>query len=59
MYDEYPLGAAETSRRYSNVPDSIMNAGRKVYERHVEEFAGWFRKHSESILGPLKLLAIP
>jgi hypothetical protein len=59
MYDEYPLGAAETSRLYSNVPDSIMNAGRKVYERHVEEFAGWFRKHAEPILGPLKLLAIP
>ncbi len=56
MYDEYPEGAAEASRRYANVPKSIMNAGRKVYPRHFEEFANWFRKHAEPILGPLELL---
>jgi hypothetical protein len=56
MYDEYPEGAAEASRRYADVPKSIMNAGRKVYPRHFEEFAKWFRSHAEPILGPLELL---
>jgi hypothetical protein len=58
MYDEYPEGAAEASRVYANVPASIMNAGRTVYERHFEEFAAWFKKYAEPILGPLDLMPI-
>ena len=56
MYDEYPEGAAESSRRYANVPTSIMNAGRTVYERHFQEFADWFTNHAQPILGPLDLM---
>jgi hypothetical protein len=58
MYDEYTEGAAEVSRRYANVPSSIMSVGRTVYLRHFEEFAAWFAKHAEPILGPLELMPI-
>jgi hypothetical protein len=58
MYDEYPSGAVELSRVFASVPDSIMNAGTKVYPRHVEEFKKWFEDHAKSVIGDLELLAL-
>jgi len=42
MYDEYPEGACESSRRFANVPNSIMGKRSKVYRRHMQEFHDWF-----------------
>jgi len=58
MYDEYPAGAVELSRIYADVPDSIMNAGAKIYPRHMEEFKKWFEDHAKGVIGDLELLAI-
>ena len=56
LYDEYPAGACEASRAFAQVPDSIMSRGKNVYERHVEEFAEWFRKRAKSTVGELDLV---
>jgi hypothetical protein len=34
MWDEYPAGACDPARLYTNELSSIMNAGQEVYERH-------------------------
>lgn len=55
LYDEYPEGACEASRAFANVPDSIMSGGNRVYERHVEEYAKWFRGRAKSTVGEVEL----
>lgn len=57
-YDEYPEGACEASRLYANVPDSIMNGGSRVYERHYEDIVKWFESKAKSIIGPTKLIRL-
>jgi hypothetical protein len=56
MYDEYPAGACDPLRAVTNAPDSIMNAGRKVYDRHMKEFHDWFKSKAGSVLGDTELL---
>jgi len=57
-YDEYPEGACEASRLYANVPDSIMNGGTTVYERHFDDMVKWFESKAKSIIGPTKLMRL-
>lgn len=56
MYDEYPAGACDPLRLYTNVPASVMNAGQGVFERHFKEFHDWFKAQAGSVLGGTKLL---
>lgn len=58
MYDEYPEGACEPSRAFANVPNSIMNAGSKVYRRHVQEFHDWFDSKARGIVGRTTLVPL-
>lgn len=58
MFDEYPEGACDPPRLFTNVPDSIMNAGRKVYDRHFKEFHDWFKAKAGGALGDTKLLRV-
>lgn len=58
MFDEYPEGACDAARIYTHVPDSIMNAGSKVYERHFKEFHDWFKAKAGGELGDTKLLRL-
>jgi hypothetical protein len=44
MYDEYPAGACDPARQYTNDPTCIMNAGTHFYARHVAEFYQWSKK---------------
>jgi hypothetical protein len=44
MYDEYPAGACDPARRYTDEHDSIMNSGSQVFERHFEDFKIWAEK---------------
>ncbi len=56
MYDEYPAGACDPLRLYTNVPASIMSSGRTVYERHFKDFHAWFKTKAGTVLGDTKLL---
>jgi len=56
MYDEYPAGACDPLRLFPDVPDSIMSAGRQVFERHFKEFHDWFHGKAGGVLGDTKLL---
>ncbi|ATB41053.1 hypothetical protein CYFUS_006515 [Cystobacter fuscus] len=58
MYDEYPEGACDPARQYTNVPSSIMNAGSKLYPRHMKEFHDWFDTKAKSLVGKTKLVRL-
>jgi hypothetical protein len=58
MYDEYPAGACDPARLYTNDPTCIMNAGSSVYERHFKDFHDWFKAKAGGDLGDTKLLRI-
>jgi hypothetical protein len=58
MYDEYPEGACDPARKYTNIPSSIMNAGSKVYPRHMKEFHDWFNTKAQSLVGKTKLVRL-
>jgi hypothetical protein len=55
MYDEYPNGACEPSRRFSNIKQSVMGAGRSVYIHHMKDFHAWFEKKAKGIIGPTEV----
>jgi hypothetical protein len=56
MYDEYPAGACDPARLYTNIPSSIMSSGSTVYERHFTEFHDWFKSKGGTVLGDTKLI---
>jgi hypothetical protein len=56
MWDEYPAGACDPARLYTNELSSIMNAGQEVYERHFTEFHDWFKSKAGGALGDTKVL---
>jgi hypothetical protein len=56
MYDEYPAGACDPLRLFTNVSSSVMSSGRFVFERHFKEFHDWFKSQAGSVLGDTKLL---
>ncbi len=56
MWDEYPEGACDPGRVYTNELSSIMNGGSTVYERHFKEFHDWFKAKAGGELGDTKLL---
>jgi hypothetical protein len=56
MYDEYPAGAVHPARAFAEVPDSVMNKGGRIHERHVQDFFDWFKGKAEGVLGELKLV---
>jgi hypothetical protein len=58
MYDEYPEGACDPARRVTDIPNSIMNAGSKVYKRHMKEFHDWFDTKAKSLVGKTKLVQL-
>lgn len=58
MYDEYPEGACDPARRYTTIPNSIMNVGSKVYARHMAEFHDWFISKAQSLVGKTKLVRL-
>lgn len=58
MYDEYLAGACEPSRKFANIPTSVMSSGRKVFPHHMKEFHEWFRKKAGSVIGPTRLLRL-
>ncbi|HYI02170.1 PAAR-like domain-containing protein [Hyalangium sp.] len=58
MYDEYPGGAVEASLRFWSVPASIMNAGSKVYKRHMKDFHDWFTQKTQGLIGPTALVPL-
>ncbi len=58
MYDEYPAGACDPLRMFTNDPTSVMNAGRTVYDRHFKDFHDWFKAKAGGELGDTKLLRI-
>jgi hypothetical protein len=58
MYDEYPQGACDPGRIYTDVPESIMSAGKKVYERHFKDFHDWFDSKASGALGATKLIRV-
>ncbi len=41
MYDEYPEGACDPARKYTNEAGSIMNDGSMTFERHIQEWHEW------------------
>jgi Domain of unknown function (DUF4150) len=58
MYDEYPAGACDPLRLYTNDTTSIMNAGSTVYDRHFKDFHAWFKSKAGGELGDTKLVRI-
>jgi hypothetical protein len=58
QYDEYPLGACDPLRRFTNIPSSIMSAGTQVGKRHFEEYVKWFKSKAESVVGQTVLKRI-
>ncbi len=55
-YDEYAAGACHRSRIWTNAPNSIMNKGRGVFQRHVEEFRAWFAAQAGGVVGDVRPL---
>jgi hypothetical protein len=55
FYDEYPEGACDPERRYVD-EDSLMGNGSEIFDRHVREFADWFRRKAEPIVGALDII---
>jgi hypothetical protein len=55
MYDEYPQGACDPARLYTDEPTSIKNAGTRVSSRHVKDYVDWFKKKAEPTLGEMIL----
>lgn len=51
MYDEYPNGACEASRKFQNEPTSVMSRGTGVELRHVQEFIDWLEQRLEAGFG--------
>lgn len=58
MYDEYPAGACDPGRLYTNDTTSIMNSGRSTYARHFQEYADWFHAKAGGRVGPTELKSI-
>lgn len=58
MYDEYPAGACDPARQFTNEPSSIMNLGANTYERHMKDFHAWFQTKAGSIIGETDVLRI-
>lgn len=56
MYDEYPEGACDPARKYTNEPSSIMNLGSMTYDRHMVDFHAWFEGKASGAVGPTELL---
>jgi hypothetical protein len=56
MYDEYPEGACDPARQFTNCQSSVMNGGSFVFERHFKAFHDWFKGKAGSVLGDTKLL---
>jgi hypothetical protein len=56
MYDEYPEGACDPARLFTNVRSSVMSSGTSVYERHFKEFHDWFKAKAAGALGDTILL---
>jgi hypothetical protein len=56
MYDEYPAGACDPARKFTNVPTSIMNVGSTTYSRHMQDFHAWFEKKTKGQIGETLLL---
>jgi hypothetical protein len=44
MWDEYPAGACDPARKYTNEPGSIMKNGSTTHERHIQEWHDWLDK---------------
>lgn len=57
MFDEYPKGACHSSRTHADVPPSLMNRGRKLFQRHFEDFEDWFFLKEGEYIGYTKLIA--
>ena len=58
MYDEYPEGAVHPLRKSEDVPDSIMNRGARIYERHVAAFFEWLNQKAKPAIGNLELIRV-
>jgi len=58
MYDEYPAGACDPARQFTDVPSSIMSSGARTYDRHMKDFHAWFQTKAGSIIGNTKLLRV-
>jgi hypothetical protein len=56
MYDEYPAGACDPARLFTNVTSSVMSSGSFVYERHFTEFHDWFKSKAGGEIGDTVLL---
>jgi hypothetical protein len=55
-YDEYPEGACDPARAYTNVKSSVMSSGSFVYDRHFQDFHDWFKSKAAGELGDTVLL---
>jgi hypothetical protein len=53
MYDEYPAGGCKVGGVIDD-PTSIMNAGSKVYPRHLEEFQKWVADQVKGTVGDIE-----
>jgi hypothetical protein len=58
MYDEYPAGACDPARQFTDVPSSIMNSGARTYDRHMKDFHAWFHGKAGGVIGNTKLLRV-
>jgi hypothetical protein len=56
MYDEYPEGACDPGRVYTNMRSSVMSSGSNVFDRHFKEFHAWFQSKAGGELGDTTLL---
>ncbi len=57
MFDEYPGGACHSLRMHAEVPPSLMGRGRRLFQRHFEDFEEWFYSNEQAFIGYTKLLA--
>ncbi|MCC6507556.1 MAG: DUF4150 domain-containing protein [Pirellulaceae bacterium] len=56
MYDEYPAGACDPARKYTDDPTSIMSSGSWSYKRHMIDFHTWFDSKAKGQIGETKVL---
>lgn len=56
-YDEYAGGACEPGGRWVDAPGSIMNNGKTVFPRHVEDFRKLFEQ-SSPVVGAVETMQI-
>jgi len=56
MYDEYPEGACDPARKYTNNPSSVMSRGSWTFDRHMKDFHAWFDSKAKGQIGATEVL---